>query len=257
MQYLTDAGGAWVAESIGPGWQYCALDVDGAARVHATCVRDGDLHYLLREGGVWTDEAIDIATLGLSSPYSPHIAITPGGDAMILFNGFRSLPTEQREIWAVDNGSGSWQGTPVRAPLDWNSHSVDLSIGPNGDVRAVVSDSDALWLYSRDGPTWSPIVIATPPDGTDVVSDVSIALGADGANHVIYCASCGDTGGGPLRYLSDASGDWTDSIVESSYGGDAGLAIGDDDQVRVAFTHSGSVYLATFASGWSAPDTDE
>ncbi|MCC6157678.1 MAG: hypothetical protein IT350_06460 [Deltaproteobacteria bacterium] len=257
MQYVSNAGGTWLTESVGAGWRECALDVDPAIRVHVACASSGELHYILRDGGVWTDEAIDIAAFGLSSPYSPHIAITPGGDATILFNGFRSLPTEQREMWAVDNGSGSWQGAPVRASLDWNSHSMDIATGPDGEVRAVVSDADELWIYSRDVGTWSSVVIAIPPDGTDVVSDVSVAVDGDGANHVIYCEHCGDTGGGPLRYVSDASGDWTDSIVESSYGGDAGLTIGDDDQVRVAFTRSGSVYLATFAPGWSASDADE
>ncbi len=250
MEYLSDAGGTWIVETATLGSGKCSLAVDGSMRVHAACAINGELRYLLRDNVGWTEEVIDVAALGFSYPSDPRIDVAPSGDAMILFYGYRR-PPERFEMWVLENGSGSWQGTAVSAPLDAISHSMDIDIGPAGEVRAVVSDSDELRLYSRDGGTWSPVVSLVAPDGSDVVSDVSIAVDDSGANHVIYCESCGDNGGGPLRYATDASGTWTDSELESSYGGSAGIAIGDDDLIRVALTRGGSVFLTTFPKGWT------
>ncbi len=143
------------------------------------------------EAGIWS-HLDGPAFTGPADAATTHIAVSPAGDASVLYYS-------EGEVWLFPVASGAAGSIPMTSlsvsirdnlyapPARWTIESSDLAYGGDGRLRVVVrdADEDRIWLFREEDSGWSLGVV---PSSTNVSGPAEIRVGATGNEHVVFQA---------------------------------------------------------------------
>lgn len=119
-----------------------------------------------------------------------RIALGPGGEAALLYYSGSDM-----EIIPIASSLGSSiplttlestrRDTLYPKPDSWRYDSADIAFGPEGRIRAVVSDAtdERLWLFRQEDSGWSLGVV---PNSASADGKVEIVVSPSGHEHVVF-----------------------------------------------------------------------
>jgi hypothetical protein len=209
LRLATNASGAWVGETIDTrtGWRAIALVLDAAGALHLGYESDG-LRYATNASGAWViDDSLDRrdGIGGIS------MAIDEGG--FIHIGYVVSSFVGDGEVDHLTNASGLWVSEVVDTD-HMGGNFADLRVGPGNVLHFAYEQRDDATAnrlrYGRYGAGgWQVGTV----EGDDAGSNVSMAIDASGAAHLVYSYTDDDVGS-ILYYLHHTT------IIEPSDGVD-------------------------------------
>ena len=210
-----------------------ALALDATGSAHACYDLGSRLYYATNLGGSWV--ATDLST---------QVAITSGNycDITIDINGFVHISfLEQKDLKYITNRDMTWQlevvdlhsGSPVEiyaktsivTDASGNAHIAFYHDYEQLDLEYATNASGS-WLA---GTIDSGVVEGTVDAGGDAGHGCDIAIDSMGYIHISYL------GGESLKYATNVSGDWQESIITDAGTGDTSIAIDSNDNIHISF----------------------
>jgi hypothetical protein len=221
--------GAWditMVDSDGNVGEFSSIAVDGSGKVHIA--------------------------------YFDHVMEEQIGEDTVPYGDLK-YTTDASGVWeafTLDNGSGM---TP-RIFVDHNNkvHIVHSSLG----ISDILSLTDLRYTTNASG-SWETVAISS-----QVVkgSDASIVVDSNGAVHI--CAWNNEGAGttsegaqGGLRYITNATGEWTWVDVDSSprAGNDTDIAVDGNDRIHISYLDkdAGLKYATNVDGSWTVSLIDD
>ena len=252
LWYATPIDGRWtlaVAASPGDVGDHAAIAVDasGIVRIAHRDAAQRDLRVACRRpGGLWQTESA--SGLPGGAGVSSSIAI----DASGILNVAVTDSAGQLRIVARSAG-GIWSSETVD-PGPGISGRTTMLFGPDGAQHLVyLSGSAVTYAVRSPGAPWTMEVVVP-----DEVSEVTLALGADGTPHVAYRSRTTSA----LLYARREDSGWLGAQIDPARGRGTSvvLAVARDGAVHAIYTDSGPGTLhhaelpaGARLDGWLAP----
>jgi hypothetical protein len=251
--FITNSTGSWT-RSVMPSGDGGDLIVDRDGNVHVIYSGYQGMTYGVKAPtGEWVQEVISnerpcgSPSLALDSTNQPHIAyFTQNG---LLYT------TKLDDIWSVETVDSSVIG----------------SCYPGGNILVIDNENNVHIVYSGEYPNYD-LMYTTDESGSWEIStvdssgdkimpeNVSASVDSSGRLHVVYISGNCSFNCNELKYVTNASGPWTTSILES--GSNAkylDIAVDKDDQMHISFydSLSGELKYMTNRSGlWETVTVD-
>ncbi len=254
LRYATDASGSWVAttaDSAGAPGLHAAIALDAAGKVHIAHYEliGSDAKYTTNAGGSWASQVIESeGTVGIR----PSIALTSGVKVHLVYHsatkGKKRHATNETGAWVLQDHPKSQSGSPPSRALVWGgddqlraysyrqeaiwqsrwsttwtdtyldrrvglpyqdeSHVAGPHLDSTGKLRAVAwSGSRRLLAEAVFDPVWR--VAMDGYDTNDQWRSMDATL-VDDKYHV-----CGHRSGVGLVYVTQASGSWVETTIDS------------------------------------------
>lgn len=230
------------------GWQQrMAVDVTGVA--HVVISNFDGLTYAENSSGSWS--YVNWPWAG--SERHPSIAVDGSGNPHIAYYA------DQRPRYKTKSG-GVWSEEVIDTATDTGTH-TDIEVDRNGVVNVVYFDVTKQDLkFARRNPTW----VTQAVDSAGAVGEFArLALDSAGKAHIVYY----DQTNQALKYATDKTGPWTTTTLDTGLSawsqawyatagmrGGADIAVGRDDQPRVAYVKGSSIVVQTYDTllGWQS-----
>ena len=257
----TDATGSWAyrwittsAAKVHQG-AWASIEVDNTGNEHISYydATNGDLKYRVGSGATWTVQTADAVnttkdvgqytSLKLDSANKVHIAYYNKSDG---------------ELWYTTNASGSWVPTRVDGLFADVGSYASLVLDKNGKAHISYYDATNKSLKVANNLSGSWAVAEIVAKGAYVEAGRFTSIGIDSAqklhiSYYVYTKKMPTYTTGTVRYVTNASGSWVNTDVET-FGDLLGTSLFLDkkDKVHIAYG-SVSLHYATNASGsWRA-----
>ncbi|MBI4654301.1 MAG: carboxypeptidase regulatory-like domain-containing protein [Nitrospirae bacterium] len=238
---------AWVIETVDAPKMFCegssrAIAIDKLNRTHM--VYGGDnLYYAYFNGTSWQSTVVDNnpnARVGCNA----NIAIDSNNKVHISYfdytNFLLKYATNASGSWVITTiGSAGDPGSTIDAPLVGYS---SIAVDSNSKVH-IVYEWSGIQYATNVGGTWSSVRL-----GSGYYP--SIAIDSNNKVHIAYTGYVYSTGAiytGAIWYLTNASGNWVEQIVESKGNSSfawTSIAIGLNGRPRISYYNYPALKLA-------------
>jgi hypothetical protein len=158
-------------------------------------------------------------------------------------------------LWFISNRSGSWVATRILTNPT-NKHYMQPSLALDSNDRVYIAfarsscddcvpgSSDGIYLLTDKGRTRGTFASTPTKVAPSTSAEPSLAVGG-GHIYLAYQSNCCQPGPlPPLWFKTNATGSWTVSQI-TAHGDSPSLRLGTNARVRVAYTRSSGIGLAT------------
>ncbi|NIN36310.1 MAG: hypothetical protein GTO60_14950, partial [Gammaproteobacteria bacterium] len=285
LKYATNATGPWVPEQLdgsgaGDVGLYTSLAIDTLSNIHISYYDwgNGDLKYITGTAGSW-GSPVSIETVSSGSEFDrPYTSITTDSLNKAHISYYDEINSDLK--YATDSGvtpgAGNCGGT------NWDCETVQ-SVGNAGLYPSIARDSSnnihISYFYGNQGTLRHATNSGVTPGGgncndlgqpspppsnwdcetvdfsNDAGSYTSIAKDVSGKIHISYYDEVGISG--VLKYITNASGSWVETVVESI--GNAGkfssIAIDSSGKAHISYYYDSNFRDLYYATNDITPGT--
>ena len=249
LKYATNASGAWVTSTIDSGYvgKYTTIAIDSNNNVHISYSDDAneDLKYATDVSGAWVTSTIDsvgdvgeYTSIAMDSNNKVHISYYDSSNEDLKY------ATDASGAWVTSTiSSGNVVGLYTSIAIDSNDKVHISCLRSHG-----VSDEYGDLNYATNAAGfWRTILIHSGYVG----KYTSIAIDSNNKVHISYYDATNDD----LKYATDVSGAWVNSIIDSvgNVGGDTSIAIDSNDKVHISYydaTNEDLKYATDVSGAW-------
>jgi len=258
LKYATNVSGAWVTSTIDSegsvGWD-TSIAIDSNNKVHIS-YRDityDDLKYATNASGAWVTSTIDSE---VNMVWYTSIAIDSNNKVHISY-----YDSTNRDLRYATNASGAWVTSTIDGAVydaDYRGQFPSMAIDSNNKVHISynrvlgAANGDLKYATNVSGAWVTSTIFDSNGIGEDV-RDTSIAIDSNNKVHISYHQRDNINDREEIKYVTDASGAWVISTIDSegSVGLYTSIAIDSNNKVHISYYASLSYDLkyATDASG--------
>ncbi|MBI2067175.1 MAG: hypothetical protein HYT77_04100 [Deltaproteobacteria bacterium] len=236
LRYATNASGIWVNERVEAGGFSPSIAVDSSGAVHIAHWIEGSgyVRYVTGSSGAWSSQIIPFDR-GIEEP---SLTIGPNNRVHIAAHS----NVRPSSLQYATNVSGSWA---VEVVQSGNNTGLSPSITVSDDAKVIIAywENGDIYVASKNGSNWEGELVDTTSG-----DPIAVAVDSQGFVHLVYYED--SIGTNNLRYVTNLSGDWVATTLDSA--GDVGnycdIAIDSNDRLHISYydaTNGDLKYLTT------------
>lgn len=249
--YTTNTTGSWSKKELDSSGGYnISIALDKHDNVHISYYNNEHFKYATNTSGSWLTENI-LSNWGSAYRNSLGIAVDS------INNIHLSCTTNSALEYVTYDNLGLWSVTTVDSlDCDYDG-SCSIAVDKSGRLHISYYDcaNNAIKYATNVSRSWATSTIANDVHGYASFIYVSIAVDSSGKVHISYNDYNINTEEGFLKYITNASGSWVTTTIESSKNvsepWDNSIAVDSSGKVHISYYNSNSESLkyATNASG--------